>query len=410
MSGLAASAIATFPKPAIAQAKPMVAIIGGGFGGASVARALRRLDANVDIKLIDPSPTYTACPFSNLVITGERSFESQIFNYDALKAAKVQYVRDRATAINPDTRKVSLQNGADIVYDKLILSPGIKLLQEKIEGLNQAKNVLHAWQGNDQMVQLRGQLEQLGDGGTVAISIPSPPFRCPPGPYERASLIACYLKKHKPRSKLLILDAQDRFSKQSLFEKVWQENYADIIERIPSSESGEVIRVDGQTLHTDFENFKVDIANVIPPQKAAEIARISGVTDATGWCPINAMTFESTLVPNIHIIGDATIANPMPKSAFSANQQAKICALQIVRRFNNLPPIPTVLANTCYSFFDPYHAFSVSGVYKNNGGVFASIADAGGTTSIDADATTLKAEAGQARDWYKTITNEAFGH
>lgn len=396
-------------KPRNMKIAPKIVVIGGGFAGASAARQLAGKFSNVT--LIEPNPVYTSCPFSNLVIAGYRPMEAQRYTYDRLRDVRV--IHDWVDRIQTDHKTVKIRNGQYIPYDKLILSPGIDFRWSDIEGFNPttAEIMPHAWKAGPQTELLKRQLQNMPDGGTVIISIPPPPFRCPPGPYERASLIAHYLKTHKPRSKILVLDAQDNFSKQALFEAGWKKHYGDMIERIPGSESGQVVRIapETMTVFTDFDAFKGDVINIIPPQKAGQIALDSGAANGSGWCPINATTFESALIPDVHIIGDATIAAPMPKSAFSANLQGKICALQIALMLNDQPPMDTVLSNTCYSYLAPNEAFSVSGVYHNKNGEFSSVSGSGGTSPLGEYPALREAEAIQAIDWFNTITKEAFG-
>ena len=250
----------------------------------------------------------------------------------------------------------------------------------------------------------------MPDGGVVLISVTAAPYRCPPGPYERASLIAGYLKAHKPKSKLIILDSNEQFSKQALFTAAWREHYGDMIEWRSASDFGRVIRVDADnmTLYTDFDAERGDVINVVPPQQAGAIVRRAGVADASGWCPIDAVTFESPLAAGIHVIGDATIAAPMPKSAFSANQQAKVCAIQVARLLAEMPAEPTTLANTCYSYTTADSAISVSGVYSSAGGQFSDVPGAGGVSPADATAAFREKEGRQAADWFRAITREAF--
>lgn len=242
------------------------------------------------------------------------------------------------------------------------------------------------------------------------MTVPPAPYRCPPGPYERASMIAHYLKAQKPRSKLIVLDAKDQFSKMALFQEAWAEHYPDHLEWRGAIDDGRVLRVDPQmrSVSTDFEDLSGAVINVIPPQKAGMIAERAGVADATGWCPIDPLSFESRLQSDIHVIGDATIAAPMPKSAFSANLQAKVCAFAIARTLSDLSPEPTVLANTCYSYTTPDEAISIAGVYSNADGQLQSIGGAGGISPLAADKSVRAAEAAQAAHWFDTITAEAF--
>jgi NADPH-dependent 2,4-dienoyl-CoA reductase/sulfur reductase-like enzyme len=250
----------------------------------------------------------------------------------------------------------------------------------------------------------------MPEGGTMLMSVTAAPFRCPPGPYERASLVASYLQRHNPRAKLIILDSNDSFSKQTLFQAAWREHYGNMIEWRSASEFGRVIRADANAmrLHTDFDSEVGDVINVVPPQQAGKIAQLAGAVDITGWCPIDATSFASTLVPDVHVIGDATIAAPMPKSAFSANQQAKVCAIQVARLLNGLAPEPTTLANTCYSYTTPESAISVSGVYTSADGQFSNVEGAGGVSPSGASAEFRRREGQQAADWFAAVTREAF--
>jgi sulfide dehydrogenase [flavocytochrome c] flavoprotein chain len=406
------AALALAPR-AFAQAAAKIVVIGGGFGGATAARTVKHLMPGADVTLVEPAARYTACPFSNLVIAGLRDLRAQEFDYSALEAVGVRRVADRAISVDPAGRGVKLANGADLSYDRLILSPGVDMLWDTLEGYDAAASEVmpHAWKAGPQTTRLARQLDAMEDGGLVVMSAPAAPYRCPPGPYERASLIAHYLKTRKPRSKLIILDAKDSFSKDSLFKAAWATHYPGHLEWHGASNDGRVARVDAgaMTLETDFESFRADVANIIPPQQAAAIAGRAGVADATGWCPIDATSFESTLQPNIHVIGDATIAAPMPKSAFSASLQGKLCAIQVARLLAGLEAAPTVLANTCYSYVTPDMAVSIAGVYRNTGGRFASIEGAGGTTPLNASDADRRAEAAQASAWFSQVTSQAFG-
>ena len=268
----------------------------------------------------------------------------------------------------------------------------------------------HAWKAGGQTTLLRDQLRTMPDNGTAVISVTAAPFRCPPGPYERASLVAGYLKRHKPKAKLLVLDSNEKFSKQGLFQAAWREQFGELLEWRAASNDGLVARVDAESMRvfTDFEDIDADVVNVVPPQKAGVIAERAGATDATRWCPINATTFESSLQPNIHVIGDATIAAPMPKSAFSANLQGKVCAIQVARLLSDLDAEATTLANTCYSFLNAEKAISVSGVYRNDAGEFSNVPGAGGVSPLEAPDGFPEREARQARAWFAQITTETF--
>lgn len=401
------------PIKAASQSKARIVIVGGGFGGASAAQALVQLLPSADITLIEPNARYTACPFSNLVIGTDRPLSAQEFTYDRLETKGVKHIAARAQSVDATAQMIELQDGSTVPYDRLILSPGVDMRWGAIEGYSeQAASVLpHAWKAGAQTQLFKDQLNTLEDGQTVVMTVPPAPYRCPPGPYERASMIAHYLKAYKPRSKLIVLDAKDSFSKMVLFQEAWTEHYPDHLEWRGAIDDGAVSRVDAEsrTVYTDFDELSAAVINVIPPQKAGQIADRAGVTDQTGWCPIDPLTFESTLQPNVHVIGDATIAAPMPKSAFSANLQAKVCAFAVARLLSDLEPMPTTLANTCYSYTAPDEAISIAGVYSNADGRLSSVPGAGGVSLLAADKTVRQAEAAQAAHWFETITTEAFG-
>ncbi len=399
--------------PALAQARPRVVVIGGGFGGASCARALLALDPKMDVTLVEPNRTFTACPLSNEVIAGDRAIAAQQFGYDKIAASGVTMAMQAAVKIDAATRSVGLADGTTIGYDRLVLSPGIDLRFDALQGYDEAAaaRMPHAWKAGDQTLLLRRQLEAMSDGGLVVISVPANPYRCPPGPYERASLIAHYLKTRKPRSKLIILDSKDTFSKQRLFQQAWQELYPGLVEWVGLSQGGKVNSVDAatNTLVTDFGQHKADVANVLPPQRAGQIAAIAGVTDRSGWCPIDPVTFESRQVPNIHVIGDACIGGGMPKSAFSANAQAKACASAVVALLAGTAPPSPKLINTCYSLVAPDYGISIAGVYQPKNGLLTDVEGAGGTSPLDAPRTFRKQEADYALAWFDTITSDVFG-
>ena len=414
-TGISASnALASEKAPAFGkELSASVVVVGGGFGGATLARRLKQTAPQLQVTLIDKGSAYTACPFSNLVISGHRSIARQQFNWRALERSGVEVINAEASGVDTAAQKVELTSGDILNYDKLVMAPGIALQWNRIEGYDQAASDVmpHAWQAGAQTLLLRQQLEAMPDNGVVAISVPENPYRCPPGPYERASLIANYLGNHKPRAKLLVLDAKDSFSKKPLFEAGWRALYGDRIEWRGLSDSGKVARVEPAkgVLHTDFDRIKADVANVIPPQAAAKIAQTAGLTDATGWCPVNPLTFESTLAANAYVIGDAAIANAMPKSAFAANAQAKVCALQILRDLTGDAPLPATLINTCYSLLAPDYGISVAGVYQPGKNALDPVPNAGGTSPLRAALRTRALEARYARSWFNTITQEAFG-
>jgi len=399
--------------PALAQRAPVVVVVGGGFGGATVARAIKRADPRIAVTLVETGSKFIACPFSNLVITGLRELASQQFGYDKLAADGVEVRIATAAGVDPQARRLALAEGGSLTYDRLVLAPGIDLNWNGLPGYGEAvaETMPHAWKAGAQTILLRRQLEAMEDGGVVLMSVPDNPYRCPPGPYERASLIAHYLKTRKPRSKLIVLDAKDQFSKQRLFQAAWKELYPDHLEWVGLSQGGKVISVDPgeKALVTEFGRHKGAVVNVIPPQQAGRIAASAGVANRTGWCPINPVTFESKLVPNIHLVGDAIIAGGMPKSAFSANAQAKVCAAAIVRLINGEPPSEPRLINTCYSLVAPDYGISVAGVYGPVNGVLTDVPGAGGVSPLTAPRTFRAEEALYASGWFNTVTAEVFG-
>ena len=409
---LKTAALLSTPFIARAQTAPRVVVIGGGFGGATAARYLRRSDPHIEVVLVESNAIFTACPFSNEVIAGERDLAVQRFDYRGVAASGVRVVQATATAIDPARRSVAFGDNL-LNYDRLILSPGIDIAWNALPGYDEAAadRMPHAWKAGEQTLLLRSQLEAMPDGGTVVITAPANPFRCPPGPYERASLIAYWLKIWKPKSKLLILDSKDAFSKQRLFQNAWTQLYPGIIEWVSLSQGGKVTSVDPATLTfvTDFARHKAAVGNVIPPQKAGAIAAQAGVADRTGWCPVEPVAFESTLQPGIHVLGDAAIMGAMPKSAFAANAQAKVCAAAIVELLAGRKPVDPIVINTCYSLVAPDYGISIAGVYRPDKGVLADIPGAGGISPLEVVGGFRSQEALYADSWFRTITAETFG-
>ena len=403
---------AALAMPAYAQGVARVVVVGGGFGGASVARALKRLSPSLLVTLVEPNRIFTACPFSNEVIVGLRELEAQRFSYDAVTREGIEIAHASATQIDAQARRVTLSDGHVLSYDRLVLSPGVDIKWNALAGYDEATatKMPHAWKAGEQTLLLRRQLEAMEDGGLVVMSAPENPFRCPPGPYERASLIAWYLKTKKPKSKLILLDAKDVFSKQRLFQQAWSSLYPNL-EWVGLSQGGKVSRVDASTLSvtTDFQTYKAQVVNIIPPQRAGVIAEAAGVADRSGWCPIDPVTFESQLQKNIHVIGDAAVAGAMPKSAFSANAQAKVCAAAIIDLLAGKNPAEPRLINTCYSIVAPDYGISIAGVYKPGKGLLVDVEGAGGVSPLNAPPATRKMEADLALGWYNTITAEVFG-
>ena len=413
LKGLAGAAAAPLlARPSHARAAPRFVVVGGGFAGATCARALKHLAPDAAVTLVEASPAYASCPFSNPVITGLRPWDAQLFGFAALAREGITVIRDTAAAVDPASRSVGLAGGARLTYDRLVLAPGIEVRFDALPGYDAAaaEAMPHAWKAGEQTLLLKGQLEAMDDGGTVVMSVPANPIRCPPGPYERASLIAHFLKARKPRAKLIVLDAKDVFSKQRLFQAAWKDLYPNL-EWVGLSGGGKVSAVEpsDRTLVTDFGQHRASVANVIPPQRAGRIAQAAGVADRSGWCPINPLTFESRLQPAIHVIGDAAIAGAMPKSAFSANAQAKVCAAAIAALMRDEAPPEPKLINTCYSLVAPDSAISIAGVYRPSNGLLVDVEGAGGTSPLNAPRSFRELEAVYAEAWFKTITAEVFG-
>ncbi len=417
LGGLAAGGVLAAIGFRVARAAgasaPRVVVIGGGFAGASCARLVKREDSAIAVTLVEPNATYVACPFSNSVIAGLRQLDQQTFGYDKLRAYGIDVMHRRVTAVDAQRRSVRLDDGKDLAYDRLVVAPGVDLRFDAIPGYTQsaAEVIPHAWKAGEQTLLLRRQLEAMQDGGVVVMSAPANPFRCPPGPYERASLIAHYLKTRKPRSKLILLDAKDAFSKQKLFEAAWKELYPGMIEWVPLSFGGQVTRIDAttRTFVTEFGTHRADVANVIPPQRAAAIAQIAGVADQTGWCSVDPVTFESKSQPGVHVIGDAIIAGGMPKSAFAADSQARVCASAIVDLLRARTPAVPKLINTCYSLVAPDYGISIAGVYQPANGLLVDVRGAGGVSALDAPKSVRAQEATYAEAWFKTLTRSVFG-
>jgi sulfide dehydrogenase [flavocytochrome c] flavoprotein chain len=413
VGGLAASAgWLTLPSISKAQSAGRIVVIGGGFGGAACARELKRLDPKLAVTLVEPNRTFTACPLSNEVIAGLRDIGTQQFGYDRIAASGVTVIAQAAAKIDPQVRTVVLADSTSLAYDRLVLAPGIDFRFDALEGYDEAASLKmpHAWKAGEQTLLLHKQLEAMEDGGTVALAVPANPARCPPAAYERASLIAYYLKTRKPRSKVLILDAKDTIPQQRLFENAWKELYGDMIERIPLSQGGRVTSVDPSTntIVTEFGNYTPEVANVIPPQKANRIAEIAGAADKTGWCPIDPTTFASKLVPNVHVIGDACLGGGIPKSASAASAQGKACAAAIVSLMAGNAPEAPRLTGICYDTVAPGYAFSLAGIYQPKDDIFVE-AEGSGSSAVEAPREVRTREADDAQTWYRTITVDTFG-
>lgn len=414
-----ASAISA-PWAARAQAAGRLVILGGGFGGASAARFARDVFPTLEVTLIERSQRFTTCPYGNLVLAGRRDIESVTFGYEGLAARGVKVVHATAEAVDADARVVRLAGGAQIPYDRLIMSPGIDLRWNAIDGYDEAASATmpHAWAPYLQPVTLLAQqLHAMRQGGVFVMTIPDNPFRCPPGPYERISMVAEYLKRKNPTAKIIALDAKNGFSKQPLFQDAWKELYGAMVEWRGASDDGKVVRVHASTkeVETEFgQRVKGDVINVIPPQMAGKIARDAGLAVESGWCPVKAETFESARAPNIYVIGDASIAAPMPKSGFAANSQAKQAVASAAASMLGVAPPTASYFNTCYSHVGEDYGISIVGVYRANGGKLVEVEGSGGISPRNAtlqDARRVehrRLEANYADGWYETITKEMF--
>ena len=347
-----------------------VVVIGGGFGGATAARYLKMWGGNIDVTLVERNANFISCPISNLVLGGHTQMANITRGYDGLRAMGVRVVQGDVTAIDAAGKKLRLAGGTELAYDRLVVSPGIDFMNDQIGGLSspaaQAK-ILHSWKAGPQTVSLLQQLQAMPDGGVYALAIPKAPYRCPPGPYERACMVASYFKAHKPRSKVLVLDANPEItSKKGLFEKAFKDHYSGIIEYKANAELKEVDAANN-VAKLDFENVKADVLNVIPPQRAGDIARSSGlVTVNNRWVGVNWLTMESTAVPGVHVLGDATFPGPaMPKSGHMANQHAKVAAAAIIQLLKGEAVSATpVVMNTCYSFVTASDVVHVASVHQ----------------------------------------------
>lgn len=419
-SGAAALATLGFSSMVAGKTKGKVVVVGGGIGGSTTAKYLRMMDPGIEVTLIEPNKNYFTCFMSNEVLSGERSLDSIQFGYGGLEKHGVKVVHDAATAIDPVKKTVTTAGGKTFSYDHAVVSPGVSLKYEAIGGYSEAlsEKIPHAWKAGPQTALLRKQLESMKDGGTFVMVAPPNPYRCPPGPYERASQVAWYLKNHKPKSKVIILDPKDAFSKQGLFTAGWKKYYGyetdnSMITWVSGAQGGKVESIDAgaMSVQAAVEAFKADVINVIPPQKAGAIAFAAGLTDGD-WCPVDQKTFESTKHKAIHVIGDACVAGTMPKSGYSANSQAKVCASAIVAMMNGTAAPEPSYVNTCYSIITPDDAISVAAVYRlGEDGKIADVKGAGGLTPGYADTTMemRKREVLYAHSWFKNITADVFG-
>lgn len=366
----AGTAFGALPGIAMAgEVQGRVVIIGGGFAGATAAKYLRLWGGRrLEIVLVEKSPVFISCPLSNLVLGGSKTIDELTFAFSGLDRYGIRRMQQEVTVIDPELRKIALSNGETLTYDRLIVAPGIDFILDKLPMLQSAaaqETVPHAWKAGEQTVNLRRQLEAMPDGGAFVMTIPKAPYRCPPGPYERASQVAFYFKQHKPRAKVIVLDENPEIvSKKGLFTKTWTEMYPGLVDYRPNNA---VIDVDVTTriVKTEFETVKADVLNVIPPQRAGKVAQAIGAANIDRrWCEVDFITYESRVVPGVHVIGDS-VAAALPKSAHMATSQAKVCASAIVSLMAGEAPDPQpVFANTCYSFVSDTMAMHVANVYR----------------------------------------------
>jgi sulfide dehydrogenase [flavocytochrome c] flavoprotein subunit len=416
----AATAAGMVGVPYIALgASKKVVVVGGGTAGATAAKYIRMADSTVDVTLIEANQHYYTCYMSNEVLGGDRDINSIKFGYGGLQGHGIKVVHDKVTGIDAKNRVVKTSGGSSFSYDRCIVAPGIDFKWETIEGYDAkvAEKITHAWKAGPQTMTLRSQLESMKDGGTVVIAPPPNPFRCPPGPYERASQIAMYLKQHKPKSKIVMLDPKPKFSKMGLFTGAWKKLYGygtdnAMIEWHGQQEEAGVVKVNAanNSVTTAFgDEIKGDVVNVIPAQKAGAIAFAAGLTNDKGWCPVDLGTFESTMHAGIHVIGDASVATGMPKSGYAGNSQAKVCAAAVVAMLNGQEPGTPSYVNTCYSIAGKDYGFSVAAVYRLAEDRSKIVGVSSGLTPADASAETLKREVLYAHSWFKNITHDIFG-
>jgi sulfide dehydrogenase [flavocytochrome c] flavoprotein chain len=411
--GLAAGAAAgLFPTGVIGQARPRVVVIGGGPGGGTAAKYIAmESDGAIDVTLVEPQRQYTTCFYSNLYLGGLWPFEGLVHDYETMAARHgVRVVHDLATGVDHDARTVRLWGGDELSYDRLVVAPGIDFRWDAIEGYGaEAAAVMpHSYKAGPQTRLLKSQLEAMEDGGTFLLSAPPMPYRCPPGPYERICMIAWYFKSHKPNSKILVLDSKGSFSKQALFTEAWNTYYPGMIEWIPAELGGavEAVDLDEMVVVADGERHRVDVANIIPPQRAGRIAEVAGLTDETGWCPVVPETFASPLVDDTFVLGDATIATEMPKSAFSANSQAKVVAMTVRHELTGSRAFPPRFRNTCWSSVADGDAVKIGANYRPTEERLEAFE---GFISETGESGQLRRETREEADaWYAGITEDIF--
>lgn len=414
-TGLAATGAATgllCAPMVLGQAKPKVVVIGGGAGGATAARYLAKDSAGaLDITLIEANPVYTTCFFSNLYLGGFREFESLQHGYDKVAAGGVTVINDMATAVDRAAKTVTLAGGRVLPYDRLILSPGIDFKDGSVPGwsLDVAEVMPHAYKAGPQTQLLKKMVEEMPQGGTFAMVAPPNPYRCPPGPYERISMVAHVLKQKNPTAKILVLDPKEKYSKQALFEEGWARHYDGMVEWVGPDFGGAAVEVRADTMEVlvEGEAQKVDVCNVIPGQVAGKIAALAGVTDETGWAPVHPDTMKSKMDENIWVLGDSSAQGDMPKSGFSANSQAKVAAMTIRGELLQSKVFPARYSNTCWSLIAPDDGVKVGASYEPTPEKIASVESF--ISQTGEDAALRKATYEESLGWYAGITADIFG-
>jgi len=396
----------------IAAPKARIIVIGGGPGGATIARYLKRDAPQLDVVLLEPKRNYTTCFFSNLYLSGFNTFESITHSYKPLRERyQVNLIHDRAEEIDPVAHLVRTKFGRTLGYDKLVVAPGIDFKFEDIEGYgpDSLADIPHAYRGGWQSRLLKRKIQTMKEGGTFILCPPNGHYRCPPAPYERASMVAWYLRHQNKAAKIIILDSKNKFSKQDLFEEGWETHYPDMIEWLPMDITGGIKAVHPKSMEiiTEDEVFQADAANIIPPQKAGLIAHRAGLTDETGWCPIHPATMESKLARDIHVIGDAADAAAMPKSAVAANSQAKAVAMILRAELTGSPAFEPKFRNACWSLIAPDDSVALGASYKAGKDHFITT----GVYSSQTEETrkTRRRAAREARGWYAGVTKDIFG-
>ena len=410
------TAVTTLAAPHIlrAQAKPRAVVIGGGAGGATAARYIAKdSEGAIDVTLIEPNKTFTTCFFSNLYLGGFRTFDSITHSYSRLESGYgIKIVHQMATAIDRDAKEVMLADGSKVPYDRLVVSPGIDLIYDSVPGYSQeaAQIAPHAWKAGPQTLLLKNKLDAVENGQQIVMVAPPNPYRCPPGPYERVSMMAHILKsKGLTDAKIIVLDPKPKFSKQALFQEGWMKYYPGMVEWLPPSVMDGIkeVNVDAMTFKTGLDTFKADAASIIPAQKAGSIAQKAGLTNSSGWCPIVPKTMQSTIDENIHVIGDSSVASAMPKSGFAANSQAKVAAMAVRGALTGSRTFSPRFANTCWSLIAPNDGVKVGATYKAGE---KKIEPTSTFISKNGETAALRKQTyEESVGWYDGITNDIFG-